>query len=265
MTTPEKIGKGPASEGERGGDAPPRRSDGCVFRVVKRFGSGLGDVAGRCSATTLTDAHPISDEMRYADQEGILAVQIAREALEAFVEDRGMRSFVVPKTFEEKAGAFVTLSKHGIEDPYEKLRGCIGYPEPFFALLKAIVKSAEGAAEDPRFPPLRAEELPHIVVEVSLLTPPQPIEVKKQRDLPKQIRLGEDGIVVAQGAYRGLFLPQVATEHHMDAETFLSECCMKAGLMPDAWLEDSTRVKKFQTEIFEEVEPRGAIVRRKLA
>ncbi|HYM40265.1 MAG TPA: TIGR00296 family protein [Thermoplasmata archaeon] len=201
--------------------------------------------------------------MRYTDSEGVLAVQIAREALEAFVQGHAMRSFVVPKRFEERAGAFVTLSRYGVEDPYEKLRGCIGYPEPFFPLLKAVVKSAEGAAEDPRFPPLRAEELPQVIVEVSLLTPPLPIEVKKQRDLPKQIRLGEDGIVVAQGAYRGLFLPQVASEHHMDAETFLSECCMKAGLLPDAWLDDATRVKKFQTEIFEEVEPRGAIVRQK--
>ncbi len=203
--------------------------------------------------------------MRYTDQEGILAVQIAREALEAFVEDRSMRSFVVPKAFEEKAGAFVTLTKHGVKDPYERLRGCIGYPEPFFPLLKSVVKSAEGAAEDPRFPPLKVDELPHVIVEVSLLTPPQPVEVKKQRDLPKQIVLGVDGLVVAQGPYRGLFLPQVATEHGMDAETFLSECCMKAGLMPDAWLDDSTRVKKFQSEIFEEVEPRGAIMRRTLA
>ena len=201
--------------------------------------------------------------MRYADAEGILAVQIAREAIEAFVERRSMRSFVVPKRFEEKAGAFVTLNRHGVEDPSEKLRGCIGYPEPFFPLLKAVVKSAEGAAEDPRFPPLQAEELAIVVVEVSLLTPPEPIEVKKQRDLPNAIRLGEDGIVVAQGPYRGLFLPQVATEHHMDAETFLAECCVKAGLLPDAWLDESTRVKKFQSEIFEEVEPRGAIVRMK--
>ncbi len=203
--------------------------------------------------------------MRYTDEEGTLAVQIAREALEAFVERRAMRSFVVPPRFEEKAGSFVTLSHHGVEDPYEKLRACIGYPEPFFPLLKAIIKSAEGAAEDPRFPAVRADELSNILVEVSLLTPPEPIDVKKQRDLPKHIELGVDGIVVAQGPNRGLFLPQVATEHHMDAETYLSECCMKAGLMPDAWLEDSTRVKKFQSEIFEEVEPRGAVVRRKLS
>ncbi len=202
--------------------------------------------------------------MRYSDEAGVLAVQIAREAMEAFVERRPMRSFHVPQTFEAKTAAFVTLMNYHAKDEAERLRGCIGYTEPYFPLLKTVVKCAEGAAQDPRFPPLRPEELGGVLVEVSLLTTPEELEVKRRRDIPKHIRLGVDGIVVAQGAARGVFLPEVATEFHMDAETFLSECCMnKAGLMPDAWLEESTRVKTFQTEIFEEVEPRGAIVRRK--
>ncbi len=211
-------------------------------------------------ATALRDAPGIAGPMRYTDEEGELAVRIAREALEAYVERRAMRSFVVPPSFQEKAGAFVTLNVH----PGGDLRGCIGYPEPFFPLLKSIVKGAEGAAEDPRFPPVRPNELPHLLVEVSLLTPPQPIEVKRTRDLPKHVVIGEDGLIVAQGPYRGLLLPQVATEQGWDAETFLSEACMKAGLLPDAWFDEATRVKKFQAEIFSEVEPRGAVVRRKL-
>ena len=198
--------------------------------------------------------------MRYPDEEGRLAVHIAREALEAYVERRPMGSFVVPRAFEEKAGAFVTLNEH----PSKELRGCIGYPEPFFPLLKAVVKAAEGAAEDPRFPPLRADELPGVTVEVSLLTPPQPLEAKKPRDLAKQVVIGRDGLIVAQGAFRGLLLPQVAVEWNWDASEFLSEACMKAGLLPDAWFEPSTRVKTFQAEIFSEVEPRGAVVRRAL-
>lgn len=198
--------------------------------------------------------------MRYSDEEGRLAVQIARESLEAFVERRPMRSFVVPHAFEAKAGAFVTLNEH----PSGELRACIGYPEPFFPLLKSVVKGAEGAAEDPRFPPLRAEELRKVTVEVSLLTPPQPLEAKKPRDLAKQVVVGEDGLIVAQGPFRGLLLPQVAVEYKWDAEEFLSETCVKAGLLPDAWFEPSTRVKKFQAEIFAEVEPGGAIVRRTL-
>lgn len=198
--------------------------------------------------------------MKYADDEGELAVRIAREALEAFVEGRSMRSFVIPKAFEAKAGAFVTLSLH----PSGHLRACIGYPEPFFPLLKSIVEGAEGAAQDPRFPPVRPGELGGIVVEVSLLTPPQPIEVKKPRELPKHIAIGEDGLIVAQGPYRGLLLPQVAVEERWDAEQFLSEACNKAGLPADAWFEPTTRVKKFQAEIFSEVEPRGAVLRRTL-
>jgi len=198
--------------------------------------------------------------MRYSETDGDLAVRIAREALEAHVEGRPMRSFVIPPVFEGKAGAFVTLNLH----PSGELRGCIGYPEPFFPLLKSIVKGAEGAAEDPRFPALRAEELEKVTVEVSLLTPPQPIQVKKPKELAKHVTIGEDGLIVAQGAYRGLLLPQVALEWKWDAEEFLSETCAKAGLLADAWLDESTRVKKFQAEIFAEVEPRGAVVRRSL-
>lgn len=198
--------------------------------------------------------------MRYADADGDLAVRIARESLDAYVEGRDMRSFVVPEIFNEKAGAFVTLNLH----PGGELRGCIGYPEPFFPLLKSVVKAAEGSAEDPRFPPLRPEELAKIVVEVSLLTPPQTIEVKKPKELPKHIQVGEDGLIVAQGPYRGLLLPQVAAEEGWDASEFLSEACIKAGLLADAWFESSTRVKKFQAEIFTEVEPRGPVVRHRL-
>ena len=198
--------------------------------------------------------------MLYSDAEGDLAVRIAREAVEAFVDKRPMRSFVVPPAFEEKAGAFVTLNVH----PAGDLRGCIGYPEPFFPLLKSVVKGAEGAAEDPRFPPLPPEELSQITVEVSLLTPPVPIEARKPKEIPKQVRVGEDGLIVANGPFRGLLLPQVAVEWSWDAAEFLSETCVKAGLLPDAWLDESTRVKKFQAEIFAEAEPRGAVTRRVL-
>ncbi len=198
--------------------------------------------------------------MRHADREGEIAVRIAREALEAHVTGRGKRPFEVPSRFEEKSGAFVTINLH----PSGELRGCIGYPQPFFPLVKSIEKGAEGVAEDPRFPPLRAEELDVITVEVSMLTPPQLIEVKKPKELPKHVAVGVDGLSVAQGPYRGLLLPQVAVDWGWDASEFLSEACMKAGLLADAWLEPSTRVYKFQAEVFAEIEPRGPVVRRSL-
>jgi len=170
------------------------------------------------------------------------------------------RTVEVPKAFEKKSGAFVTLNEH----PSGLLRGCIGYPQPFFPLVKSIEKGAEGAAEDPRFPRLTPEELDRVTVEVSILTPPQLIEVKKPKDLAKSVTLGEDGLSVAQGPYRGLLLPQVAVEYAWDAAEFLSEACMKAGLLADAWLDPATRVYKFQAEVFAETQPRGPVVRRTL-
>ncbi len=198
--------------------------------------------------------------MSYADREGECAVRIAREALDAYVLRRVRRPVEIPKAFEEKSGAFVTLNDH----PGGLLRGCIGYPQPFFPLVKSIEKGAEGAAEDPRFPRLSPEELDRVTVEVSILTPPQLIEVKKPKDLTKHVAPGADGLSVAQGPYRGLLLPQVAAEYGWDAAEFLSEACMKAGLLADAWLDPATRVYKFQAEVFAETKPRGPVVRRTL-
>jgi len=198
--------------------------------------------------------------MSYADRDGELAVRIAREALEAYVLRRAKRTVEVPKAFETKSGAFVTLNEH----PTGLLRGCIGYPQPFFSLVKSIEKGAEGAAEDPRFPRLTPEELDLVTVEVSILTPPQLIEVKKPKDLAKSVNVGVDGLTIAQGPYRGLLLPQVAVEYAWEAAEFLSEACMKAGLLADAWLDPATRVYKFQAEVFAETQPRGPVVRRTL-
>src|SRR5712691_3621638 len=202
----------------------------------------------------------LRNRMEYPDREGELAVRIAREALEAFVMRREKRGFEVPRRFEVKSGAFVTLATH----PGGELRGCIGYPQPFFPLVKSIEKGAEGAAEDPRFPRLSPEELDRVTVEVSILTPPLLIEVKKPKDLTKHVTPGTDGLSVAQGPYRGLLLPQVAAEYGWDPAEFLSEACMKAGLLADAWLDPSTRVYKFQAEVFAETKPRGPVVRRTL-
>lgn len=198
--------------------------------------------------------------MPYAESDGELAVRIAREALDAHVSGRAKDPVDIPKRFEAKSGAFVTLNQH----PSGLLRGCIGYPQPFFPLVKSIEKSAEGAAEDPRFAPLRPEELDHVTVEVSILTPPQLIQVKKAKEMPKFVTVGSDGLSVAQGPYRGLLLPQVAVENNWDATEFLSEACMKAGLLADAWFDPATRVYTFQAEVFAEVEPRGPVVRRNL-
>ncbi|OGS43338.1 MAG: AMMECR1 domain-containing protein [Euryarchaeota archaeon RBG_13_57_23] len=198
----------------------------------------------------------------YSDEDGELAVRIARAVVEGLVQHTKFPLPKVPQSFSEKSGVFVTLTTH----PGDALRGCIGYPEPIMPLIDAIKDSAVSAASrDPRFPPVKPEELRTIKVEVSLLTPPTEIMVNKPSDLTKQVKVGEDGLIVQRGLARGLLLPQVPVEWSWDAEEFLCQTCLKAGLMPDAWLQQGTKVFKFQAEVFSEDEPGGAVRRRTLS
>jgi len=160
-------------------------------------------------------------------------------------------------------GVFVTLNRFD----NKSLRGCIGYPIPIKPLIQATIEVAiESATSDPRFPPVSLKEFTdNIIVEVSILTPPEEIEVSNPKELPNLIRVGEDGLTVEKGLAKGLLLPQVATEWKMDAEEFLCNCCLKAGLTPDAWLSADTKVSKFQAVIFKEKSPGGEVVKEESA
>ncbi len=194
----------------------------------------------------------------YSLEEGKAAVSIARQVIECFVKRKPYPDFDFPKSFDVESGVFVTINTH----PDDRLRGCIGYPSPVFPLREAIVKAAEGSTEDPRFPRLSEKELGRITVEVSILTLPELVEVSKATDYPKRIVIGRDGLIVERGHYRGLLLPQVATEWKWTEEEFLSQTCMKAGLPPDAWFDRDTRIFKFNSVIFGEVSPGGEVVER---
>ncbi len=97
-----------------------------------------------------------------------------------------------------------------------------------------------------------------IIVEVTVLTPPEKIDAKP-KDLPNHVEIGRHGLIVKMGPFSGLLLPQVAVEYNMDSEEFLSETCMKAGLPPDCWL-TGAEVYRFEGQIFKEKEPRGEVV-----
>ena len=145
------------------------------------------------------------------------------------------------ETFGEPRGLFVTLRKGG------ELRGCIGTLAPTGDLTRVIAEYALRAAlEDPRFPPLRPEELADCRIEISVLTAPEPLEG------PEQIEIGRDGLILELGGRRGLLLPQVATEWEFDRERFLAEVSRKAGLFPDAWRDPNARVFTFRAEAFSE-------------
>ncbi|MBO8181707.1 MAG: TIGR00296 family protein [Archaeoglobus sp.] len=187
-------------------------------------------------------------------EEGIKAVKLARRAIESYLRDRTVIKDRYEGVFAEKRGVFVTLRKN------KNLRGCIGFPYPYKRLDEAIIDSAIAAAtEDPRFPSVRLKEMDDITVEVTVLTPPEKIDAKPQ-DLPKHVEIGRHGLIVKRGAFSGLLLPQVAIEFNFDAEEFLSQTCMKAGLPPDCWLLKDTEVYRYEGQIFEELEPRGKIV-----
>jgi len=191
------------------------------------------------------------------DQEGGMAVKLARRAIDAETRDLDVDRFDVPDGFRRKSGAFVTLKTF----PGDELRGCIGYPEPVFPLAEAILRAAQGACHDPRFPTLRPEELDQVVVEVSVLTPPMELKVDDRREVPKAIVIGRDGLIMERGMYRGLLLPQVPVEWEWDVTTFLEQSCLKAGLTPDMWLDRKTKIFTFQAEIFHEESPYGQILR----
>jgi uncharacterized protein (TIGR00296 family) len=102
-------------------------------------------------------------------------------------------------------------------------------------------------------------ELDSILVEVTVLTKPELIKVKKPSEYPAQISIGRDGLIVEQSFYKGLLLPQVPIEQGWNTEEFLSHTCIKAGLPPDAWFEKSTKISKFQGQIFTETKPHGSV------
>jgi AmmeMemoRadiSam system protein A len=145
-----------------------------------------------------------------------------------------------PKLAEQKRAAFVTLTRKGA------LRGCIGSlaaEQPLATTIPELAVSS--ATEDPRFPRVRRDELDDLRIEISVLSPPRDAR-------PDDVVVGEHGLIIERGWRRGLLLPQVATEHHLDREQFLAATCQKAGLPPDAWKDPDTKLQTFTAEVFGE-------------
>ena len=171
-------------------------------------------------------------------------LRIARSSIEAELDGRAheIDPAVVDHDLSRPAGAFVSLHTAG-----RSLRGCIGSIFPVAPLIHAVASNAANAAfRDPRFHPLRREELAAIQVEISVMSPIEPV-----RSID-EIVVGRDGLIIRQGALAGLLLPQVATEYNWDRDTFLRHTCLKAGLPPDAWRSAACRIERFSAEVFGE-------------
>jgi hypothetical protein len=204
-------------------------------------------------------------EFEVDNSEGETLVKLARNAVREYLKTRKLIKAPTntPPKLMERCGVFVTINKlsHG----EKKLRGCIGYPYPVSPLADTVIDSAMNAAtQDPRFKPLSDDELSQVVFEVSILTPPEPIETAKPQEYPAKIKVGEHGLIVEKDWKKGLLLPQVPVEWNWREEEFLCQCCMKAGLPPDSWLEKDTKIYKFKAIIFEEETPEGKVRRKTL-
>lgn len=135
----------------------------------------------------------------------------------------------LPPGLHTPVGAFVTLTVAG------RLNGCIGTVEGDEPLGHAVARLALSAAfADPRLPALRPDDHPHLSIELSLLSPLEPVPVRSRTDLLDAVRPGHDGVVVRAGTRQGLFLPSV-WEQLPDPEEFLDHLWLKAGLIPGTW------------------------------
>jgi AmmeMemoRadiSam system protein A len=186
---------------------------------------------------------------RLTDEEKKTLLQLARSSLEIGV--RGQPLPRIPASelsarLKEPGASFATLTING------ELRGCIGALEPYQSLAHDVQEHALAAAlEDPRFPPVRPEELNQIQVEISRLTLPEMIEYTDASDLLSQLRPEIDGVILRDGMRRATFLPQV-WEKIPDKETFLDNLCMKMGAAPDTWRKKHLEVLTYQVEEFHE-------------
>jgi len=203
----------------------------------------------------------MKDNNKISKEDGNNLVKTARMVVIEYLKN-GIKIELEKKFREDfsfKSGVFVTLNNP------QGLRGCIGYPLPDKKLFNALEDAAIAAAtEDPRFPPVKFEELDSITFEVTVLTPPTKIEVSDPQEYLSKIKVGQDGLIVKYGYNSGLLLPQVPIEYGWNEREFLEHTCEKAGLPKDHWKKTEVEIQKFEGIVFREKDPNGEIIQEKL-
>lgn len=166
---------------------------------------------------------------------------IARQSIVNHIKGGQVAKFdVTEENLMANHGCFVTIRIEG------KLRGCLGQftsDKPLHYLVREMAIAA--ATRDPRFYPLRSDDLENIDLEISVLSP------LKKVDSIEEIEVGKHGLYIEKNFYRGVLLPQVAVEYGWDRNTFLEQTCLKAGLEKNAWKEEAD-IYIFSAEVFAE-------------
>lgn len=146
-----------------------------------------------------------------------------------------------PSELRERRASFVTLQRQGA------LRGCIGSLEAYRPLIADVAENAYAAAfRDPRFPPVAPHEFADLEIHLSLLTPAEPMQAASEADLLRQLRPGEDGLILLEGSHRATFLPAV-WESLPEPQSFISHLKRKAGLPAEYW-SDTLTVFRYRAE-----------------
>jgi uncharacterized protein (TIGR00296 family) len=225
----------------------------CVWlraQVVGGLSSAAGSPRSPSAALSLSYIYGLSPYLllmeELTDDEGTLALCIARTSLENRIGGAARSEPPLTPVFSQKRGVFVTLTRG------RELRGCIGFPYPHYPLGEAIREAAICAAlQDPRFPPVKADELSLLEIGITILTVPEPLTAEPE-DRPASIEVGRHGLIVRGLGASGLLLPQVATEWCWDSRQFLDQTCRKAGLPAGCWRRKEVEVYIFEGQIFSE-------------
>jgi uncharacterized protein len=176
----------------------------------------------------------------FSSDERAQLLRLAHDSILSTLENRSIPLDPPTDHFAQPRGVFTSLYLRGA------LRGCIGYVLPISPVYRAVADTARAAAfQDARFPHITLPEAPDLEIELSILSPPQPIA-------PEAIEIGRHGLLITMLGMRGLLLPQVPVEHHWDRITFLEQTCRKAGLPLDAWQKKGTTIEAFTAEVFGE-------------
>ena len=181
----------------------------------------------------------------FSQDERTLLLRVAHESILSALERREISLDPPTVHLAEPRGVFTSLYLRG------ELRGCVGYVLPVSPVYRAVVETARAAAfEDTRFCPVTRDEAPALEIELSVLSPPQPISADA-------VEIGRHGLLMSMAGHRGLLLPQVPLEHNWDRTTFLEQTCRKAGLALNAWQQGAT-IEAFTAEVFGEGRTQGA-------
>jgi uncharacterized protein len=185
-------------------------------------------------------------------------VKLARKAVEKYLNESVVINADNSYGLTQKAGVFVTLNY--LSNDKEYLRGCVGFPLAEKTLHQSVIEAAIAAAtQDPRFEPIDKKDIENIIFEVSVLSPPEKIEVQNPKDYKNHIKIGRDGLILKCKYGSGLLLPQVPVELNWDINEYLANVCYKAGAPPDAWLMPESQLYKFGAVIYKEFEPNGNV------